>query len=94
LVAIRELQASGSFHITPISQISNFKVVSPGTSGDSEQQQTGKADIEGLKTREAKAIADAKKAEAKLGKGVSAEAQELFDHLSRLYVFLFYHLTE
>lgn len=87
LVAIRESQLTSSFHITPISQISSFKVVSPGAGGESEQQQTGKVDIEALKAREAKAITEAKRAEAKLGKGVSAEAQELFDHLSRLYVF-------
>jgi len=85
IIAIREPQSTGSFHIIPMSQISNFRLLSTGSGSEEEPQfAAAKVDIEALKAREAKAIADAKNAEANVGKGVSKEAQELFDHMNRI----------
>ena len=56
---------------------------------DAQEEPIGKVDVDALKAREAKAVAEAKNAEANIGKGVSKEAQELFDHMNRMYAHSF-----
>lgn len=84
-VIVLQKPQSFNFNTISISQITSFKVLAPA-SGEEKELPTGKIDTEALRQREAKAVADAKKAEASRGKGVTAEAQELFDHISRTYV--------
>jgi hypothetical protein len=89
LLAIRETQAQGqSVHIIPLSQISSFKILAPAADNDQDGFVGGKVDVEALKQREQKAVMEAKKAEANVGRGVTKEAQEIFDHISRTYVTL------
>jgi hypothetical protein len=74
--------ATGNYHVIPISQISSFKILSAAKDTENEVV-LGKVDTEALRQREEKAIAEAKKVEANIGKGVTKEAQEIFDHISR-----------
>lgn len=43
----------------------------------------GRLDIEGLRRKEAQAIAKMREFDATRGKGVTREAQEIFDHFHR-----------
>lgn len=72
---------AGNYHIIPLSQISAFKILSPPEEGKTEP--IAKLDMEALRQREEKAVLEAKKYEATRGKGVSREAQDIFDHVSR-----------
>jgi hypothetical protein len=93
LVAVRDASSpagpvattAGNYHLIPISQIISFKILANAKDGDNDLVM-GQLDTEALRQREDKGVADAKKAEANIGKGVTKEAQEIFDHISRTYV--------
>ncbi|KAK2754647.1 hypothetical protein FQN54_006780 [Arachnomyces sp. PD_36] len=85
----------GDYHIIPISRIQTFQLLSlapPSTPTDQTQNtnaftNAGPAlhalDIRALKNREAAAISQLQERELRRGKGVSREAQDLFDAFSR-----------
>ncbi|CAG7920300.1 unnamed protein product [Penicillium olsonii] len=81
---------TGNYHVIPISRIQQFQLIAlapPSNSNSSsftDAQPTIQAlDTRALKAREAKAIGEAFDREARRGKGVTREAQELFDAFSR-----------
>lgn len=81
---------NGDYHVIPISRIQNFQLLTlaaPSNSNSSsftDAQPTIQAlDTRALKNREAKAIGEAFDREARRGKGVTREAQDLFDAFSR-----------
>lgn len=73
---------SGDYHIIPISRVQNFQI----TSLASQQQQTPLApvDTKRLKERESARVAQLKAEAADRGKGVSKEAQAIYDALKRV----------
>lgn len=81
---------SGDYHVVPVSRIQSFQILSLPSSTSSEPssftdaQPTIQAlDPRALKAREAKAIGEAHDREARRGKGVTREAQDIFDAFSR-----------
>ncbi|KAJ5619883.1 hypothetical protein N7510_003867 [Penicillium lagena] len=81
---------SGDYHVVPVSRIQSFQILSLPQSNSSESssftdaQPTIQAlDPRALKAREAKAIGEAHDREARRGKGVTREAQDIFDAFSR-----------
>lgn len=82
---------AGDYRIIPISRIQSFQLLSlaPSSNGPDGPSFTDAVppvqalDIRALKTREANAIGKAQESEAKRGKGVTQEAQDLFDAFSR-----------
>ncbi|KAJ5316753.1 hypothetical protein PENANT_c016G02846 [Penicillium antarcticum] len=81
---------NGDYHVVPISRIQGFQILSlaaPSNSTSSsfaDAQPTIQAlDTRALKAREMKAIGELLEREARRGKGVTREAQELFDAFSR-----------
>ncbi|KIW05733.1 uncharacterized protein PV09_03590 [Verruconis gallopava] len=77
------LRDGANFRVVPLGQINSFKVLGTAKEGDEEPITIGRVDTEALRQREAKAILEAKKAEANIGKGVTKEAQELYDYIMR-----------
>ncbi|KAG8623029.1 hypothetical protein KVT40_008005 [Elsinoe batatas] len=78
----------GDYHVIPISRIQNFQVLSLAENKDgfaTALPAIGKVDTAKLKEREKQRIAKIKNEEAKKGKGVTAEAQALFNALDRMY---------
>ncbi|KAL4867258.1 hypothetical protein BDV12DRAFT_171577 [Aspergillus spectabilis] len=81
----------GNYHIIPISRIQSFQILSLAPSSQiAESPSFSDAipslhalDIRALKNREASAIAKIQEGEARRGKGVTREAQDLFDAFSR-----------
>jgi protein LSM12 len=79
----------GDYHIIPVAQIQNVQVLSlaPETDGASGFEgavpSIARLDLDTLRRREEEAIRKAKERDALRGKGVTREAQEIFDHLSR-----------
>jgi hypothetical protein len=74
---------SGDYHIIPISRIQNFQITSLASS----QQQSSvlpPVDTKRLKEREKARIAQLKEQAADRGKGVSKEAQAIYDSLKRV----------
>jgi len=80
---------SGDYHVIPISRIQNFQLLAlPSNSTESSSFTDALPSIQALdgralKQREAKAIGEALDREARRGKGVSREAQDIFDAFSR-----------
>lgn len=82
---------SGDYHVIPISRIQSFQLVSLAPSANAPDgpsftdavPQVQALDIRALKAREANAVAKALEGEAKRGKGVTQEAQDLFDAFNR-----------
>lgn len=81
---------TGDYHVIPISRIQQFQLLSLAAPSNShsasftDAQPTIQAlDTRALKAREAKAIGEAYDREARRGKGVTREAQDLFDAFSR-----------
>lgn len=80
---------SGDYHIIPISRIQNFQLLAlPSNSSESPSftdalPSIQALDARALKQREAKAIGEALDREARRGKGVTREAQDIFDAFSR-----------
>ncbi|KAF2157897.1 hypothetical protein K461DRAFT_317920 [Myriangium duriaei CBS 260.36] len=81
----------GDYHIIPISRIQHVQVLSlpAQTSGKdgwaSALPAIGKVDTARLREREEQRIAKLKQEESKRGKGVTAEAQALFNAMDRMY---------
>ena len=81
---------NGDYRVIPISRIQNFQLLSLAPSSNStsssftDAQPTIQAlDTRALKAREAKAVGEALDREARRGKGVTTQAQDLFDAFSR-----------
>lgn len=83
---------AGNYHIIPVSRIQNFQLLSLAPSSSSPTDQAAftnttpplhALDIRALKNREAAAVAQLQERELRRGKGVSKEAQDLFDAFSR-----------
>lgn len=81
---------SGDYHVIPVSRIQSFQLLALPSSNSSDapsftdaQPSIQALDIRALKAREAKAIGEAMDREARRGKGVTREAQDLFDAFSR-----------
>ncbi|KAA8644378.1 hypothetical protein EYZ11_001395 [Aspergillus tanneri] len=82
---------TGDYHVIPVSRIQSFQLLTlaPST-GTPEGPSFSDAvppvhalDIRALKTREANAVSKLQENEARRGKGVTREAQKLFDAFSR-----------
>ena len=85
----------GDYHIIPVSRIQSFQLVSfaadalskgeePTIGGfDGAVPSIGGVDIKALEAREQATIARIKEKEASRGRGVTKEAQEIFDALAR-----------
>jgi hypothetical protein len=83
------------FHIIPVAHITSFEVIGAGekaqgsgTGFDGALPPITKVDPEALRAREEQTIRDIKKRDAQRGKGVTREAQEIFDFVARTYVSL------
>lgn len=81
---------SGDYHVIPVSRIQSFQLLALPSSNSSDapsftdaQPSIQALDTRALKAREAKAIGEAMDREARRGKGVTREAQDLFDAFSR-----------
>lgn len=80
---------SGDYHVIPVSRIQSFQLLAlPSNSSESSSftdalPSIQALDIRALKQREAKAIGEALDREARRGKGVTREAQDIFDAFSR-----------
>ncbi|PSK56853.1 Protein LSM12 A [Elsinoe australis] len=78
----------GNYHVIPISTIQSFQVLSLVENKDgfaTALPPIGKLDTAKLKEREQQRVKKLKEEEAKKGKGVTAEAQALFNALDRMY---------
>lgn len=87
----------GDYHIIPIRHIQSFDILSLSTgknaadldaiftTGNESAPSINKVDVRRLKEREDKAVQKKKDEQKKKGKGVSSEAQELFNVLDRIY---------
>ncbi|KAL4784334.1 anticodon-binding domain-containing protein [Aspergillus varians] len=82
---------AGDYHIIPISRIQSFQILSLAPSPQTAESPSFSdavpslhaLDIRALKGREAAAVAKMQEGEARRGKGVTREAQDLFDAFSR-----------
>lgn len=80
---------SGDYHVIPISRIQNFQLLAlPSNSSESPsfadaQPGIQALDTRALKAREIKAVGDLLERESRRGKGVTREAQDIFDAFSR-----------
>jgi len=81
----------GDYHIIPFAHILSFeligaaeRVADAGPGFDGALPSISKVDIAALKAREEQTIREMKKKDAQKGKGVSKEAQDIFDAISRL----------
>ncbi|KAL4945685.1 hypothetical protein BDV06DRAFT_184243 [Aspergillus oleicola] len=79
--------SAGDYHIIPISRIQSFQLLSlapsESTSFSDAVPPLHALDIRALKNREASAVTKMQEDEARRGKGVTREAQDLFDAFSR-----------
>lgn len=73
------------YHLIPVSRIQSIDVLSlPSTSNHEEVQQSiSRVDLKAIKARETAAIRKIKERDATKGKGVTREAQDIFDALAR-----------
>lgn len=81
----------GDYHIIPFAHILSFELVGAGervsASGpgfDGALPPIQKVDLAAIRAREEQTIREMKKKDAQKGKGVSKEAQEIYDAVSRL----------
>ncbi|KAJ4347256.1 uncharacterized protein N0V89_011196 [Didymosphaeria variabile] len=81
----------GDYHIIPFAHILSFELIGSGErvsdSGpgfDGSLPPISKVDLAAIRAREEQTIREMKKKDAQKGKGVSKEAQEIFDAVSRL----------
>lgn len=85
----------GDYHIIPFAHILSFEIiglgerVSESSAGfDGAVPSIAKVDMAALIAREEQTIREMKRKDAQKGKGVSREAQEIYDALARTYVVL------
>jgi protein LSM12 len=95
LIAIKDLNSlptpptpstsPGNYHLISLAHISGYETVQPANEGEVEAAAPtiSKAESDALRQREEHAIREAKKWEASRGKGVTKEAQDIFDHIAR-----------
>ncbi|GLA63092.1 protein with role in RNA processing [Aspergillus tubingensis] len=80
---------TGDYHVIPVSRIQSFQILSlspsntDGASFSDAVPPLHALDIRALKAREAAAVGKLQEGEARRGKGVTKEAQDLFDAFSR-----------
>ncbi|PYH90405.1 hypothetical protein BO71DRAFT_76282 [Aspergillus ellipticus CBS 707.79] len=81
---------AGDYRVIPVSRIQSFQIVSLPSSSNLDGSSFSDAvpplqplDIRSLKNREATAVGKLQEGEARRGKGVTREAQDLFDAFSR-----------
>lgn len=82
--------ALGTYHVIPVSHLLNFQVVSEGLRAEGVQAGSdgalptfGRPDLDALRNREEVAVRKLREQEANRGKGVTKEAQEIFDFVRR-----------
>jgi hypothetical protein len=85
----------GDYHIIPLANIQSFKILSLaglparadgyGSGTPSGAVNVTKVDMQALKAREEAEIQRLKQREEMKGRGVTKEAQEIFDHFNRMY---------
>ncbi|KAM0719080.1 hypothetical protein Q7P37_004985 [Cladosporium fusiforme] len=80
---------SGDYHIIPMSRVQNFQITAPLAPSP-----LAPVDTKRLKDREAARIAALKDEVAHRGKGVSREAQAIYDALKRVNIPIRWHNTE
>ncbi|RYN18069.1 hypothetical protein AA0115_g11496 [Alternaria tenuissima] len=80
----------GDYHIIPFAHIESFEIIGTGERAsesapgfDGALPSISKVDLAALQAREDQTIREMKKKDMQKGKGVSPEAQELFDAISR-----------
>jgi hypothetical protein len=80
----------GDYHIIPFAHIVSFELVGAGErvpeSGpgfEGALPSISKVDLDAMKAREEQTIREMKKRDAQKGKGVTKEAQDIFDFVSR-----------
>ena len=88
----------GDYHIIPIQHISSFDIVSLDPNAAKQTAATvqppiAPVDIKKLREREEAKIRQLREQEANKGKGVSREAQQIFDALKRLCVAASFYLS-
>ncbi|KAI9370473.1 anticodon-binding domain-containing protein [Aspergillus egyptiacus] len=96
LVAINtadsKLSQAGNYHVIPISRIQSFQLLSLAPSSQDNESSPSvpeslpslhALDIRALKAREANAVSKIQEGEARRGKGVTQEAQDIFNAISR-----------
>ena len=83
----------GDYHIIPVSRIQSFQVISLASAAENStssfvtaQPPIGPVDIKRLEERERAKINKLKEEERNRGKGVTKEAQAIFDSFKRMYV--------
>lgn len=81
---------SGDYHIIPLSRVQTFQITAP----QQQQPPLATVDTKRLKDREATRIAALKEEAANRGKGVSREAQAIYDALKRVNIPIRWHNTE
>lgn len=81
----------GDYHIIPFAHILSFELIGgpervsdSGPGFDGALPSISKVDLAAIRAREEQTIREMKKKDAQKGKGVSKEAQEIFDAVSRL----------
>lgn len=93
LIAINTAASSagpGTYHVIPVSHLLNFQILSEAPRGEgapagfeSATPSIGRLDLDALRNREEAAVRKLREQEANRGKGVTKEAQELFDFVRR-----------
>jgi hypothetical protein len=82
----------GDYHVISVSRIQSFQVVSLQSAADnsfaSAQPPIGPVDVKRLEERERAKINKLKEDERNRGKGVTMEAQAIYDSFKRMYVCL------
>jgi hypothetical protein len=77
--------ATGDYHIIPFSRIQNFQITALAAP-ESAGSPVGPVDLNRLQKREEARIRKLKEDKSDRGKGVTKEAQAIFDALKRVYV--------
>ena len=81
----------GDYHLIPISRIQSFQILSLATSADGSESSfanalppIGPVDTKRLQQREEKRVRELKEEQKNMGKGVTKEAQAIFDSFNRM----------
>jgi hypothetical protein len=75
---------TGNYHIIPISRIQNFSITRAADGTAATQPTVGAVDMKQAKQREEARIAKLQEEERHRGKGVTSEAQALYDSFKRM----------
>ncbi|KAF2106300.1 anticodon-binding domain-containing protein [Lophiotrema nucula] len=80
----------GDYHIIPFAHILSFEIIGPGERAaeagpgfDGALPSISKVDLDALRAREEQTIREMKKKDLQKGKGVTKEAQDIFDTIAR-----------